>query len=167
MTGYYQTTDTSGNQVLGIETLTAGKAIDWLCKPEVTAAQIETVMAGIPKGDIVELAASKGQILGLTTDQAQFGAKRFAEISAKDPANPVWTLVLEKVKNKDLFKLDSDPEDPYMTYSDNVQVYKLNKDGDGYDISDISAVKKNSYVRCFDITDDDVTEANIIFVKSN
>lgn len=167
VTGYYQTTDTSGNQVLGIETLTAGKAIDWLCKPEVTAAQIEAVMAGIPEGDIVELAASKGQILGLTTDQTQFGAKRFAEISAKDPANPAWTLVLEKVKNKDLFKLDSDPADPYMTYAADVKVYKLNRDGDGYDISDISAVKKNSYVRCFDITDDDVTEANIIFVKSN
>ena len=54
-----------------------------------------------------------------------------------------------------------------MAYSDNVQVYKLNKDGNGYDISDISAVKKKSYVRCFDITDDDVTEANIILVKSN
>ncbi len=167
VTGYYQTTNMSGKQVYGIETLTAGKAVDWLCKPEVTEAQIEAVMAGIPNGDIVELTASKGQVTGMTTDQTQFGAKRFAEISAKDPANPAWTLVLEKVKNKDLYKLDSDPEDPFMAYADNVKVYKLNKNGDGYDISNISEVRKNRYVRCFDITNDDVTEANIILIKSN
>lgn len=165
VTGYYQTIDANGNPVCGIETLTAGKAIEWTCKPEIKEAQIEAMMAGIPAGDIVELTASRGQITEMTIDRTQFGAKHFEEISAKDPGNPAWTLVLENKKDRGLIKLDI--ADLYIAYADNVKVLKLNKDGDGYDISDISAVKKNSYVRCFDITDDDVTEANIIFVKSN
>ena len=165
VTGYYQTTNASGDQVLGIETLSAGREVNWTCQKAITEAQVEAMIAAIPEGSVVEIQTSKGQVKSMTTDQNAFGAKHFEEVSAKDPANPTWTLVLERVKNKDLFKLDKGEEDPYLAYADNAVVYELNDDGDGYDVGTIGSIKKNDFVRCYDITDDDEPEANVIFVK--
>ena len=144
-------------------TLAAAKELNWFTKVVIDPA---TVDAYIDFGYLVEMKASKGQITAINVMDEYYAPT--GKLYVADLGETIQTegglYVAEKNTDRELLKLSNDE---FIAYRDTTVVYVLNEDGNAYEVGDMSSVKKGYYVRAYDISDDDVEEADIIIVSKD
>ena len=144
-------------------TLAAAKELNWFTKVVIDPG---TVDAYIDFGYLVEMRSSKGQITEINVMDEFYiptGKLYFADLGETIKTEG-GLAVAEKNTDRDLLKLSNSE---YVAYRDTTIVYVLNEDKDAYEVGSMSDVKKGYYVRAYDISDDDLGEADIIIVSNN
>ena len=146
-----------------LDTLAAAKEISWLTNVSVTEGWLS---ANIEGGYLIEMKSSKGKITSLRAIDDTYFLSPTQKLYAAGLGDSVVSTcsVAEKIADRELLKLSNDE---FVAYRDTTVVYVLNEDGDAYEVGSMSDVKKGYYVRAYDISDDDVEEADIIIVSKN
>ncbi|MDO4482803.1 MAG: S-layer homology domain-containing protein [Bacillota bacterium] len=145
--------------VTELETLAAGKEINWLVKKETESQVPSSIEDYIKQGKLTELKTSKGKVTSIST-VVNTGEEVFPMV-LEGTGEGAGLAVAEKNIDRNLLKLSNEK---YVAYRETTVVYVLNEEQTEYKTGTMSSVKKGYYVRAYDITDDDNDEADIIIV---
>lgn len=145
------TTDANldGEAVTGFETLTATKAITWFGKKGLT---VPTFNYG--DGQLYELKTSDGEVQNVTTTDGAKG-KVFVELTT----SKAWTTVTEYDDS-----IITTPNG-LIAVRRNASIYVWDDKNDEYRAGSLSSIKAGKEVRTYDVSDDDVTQADVVIVK--
>lgn len=147
----------SDENVSALNSLAAGHEVSWACKKGVSLEKTD-LQSAIARGDLFEIATRDGRVKSVTSDISKMEGKYHKELGSDGS----WKAISEKDSAKKLLKLNNDV---YIEYKDSTMVYLLNDDGDEYEVSTVSAIKKGYSVRIYDVSDDDNDVADIIIAK--
>lgn len=149
-----------------LATLAAGKEINWLTKnvnSEWTSDNWQKAVSNVIKGGyLMEMKASKGRVTAINSIESTFISVEGTVPMCLGDTVKKELYVTEKNHDRQLLKLS---DNNYIAYGDNTIVYELNEDMDAYEVGSMSDVKKGCYVRAYDITDNDIEQADIIIVS--
>ncbi len=140
-----------------------------------TGSAAETTIKGMAADDYLEgqvfaLRAYNGEITNIEGPGASY-TDHFAELTAiasidkETGSNFAKVASWEKDRNVVIFE-NASKHNEAIGLSDNCVVYELVKDASDeyYEVSSLSALKKNALVRIYDATDNDVADGDIIIV---
>jgi hypothetical protein len=134
--------------VTGIETLTATKAITWFGKKGLT---VPAFASG--DGQLYELKTSDGEVQNISTTDGAKG-KMFNELTNKS-----WMSVIERSDN--VIKT----EHGLISVKKNASIYVWDDKKSEYKAGNLSSIKVGKEIRAYDVSDDDVIEADVIIIK--
>ncbi len=143
--------------VSALNSLTAGHEVSWACEKGVTLAN-DALKNAIKAGDLFEIATKNGRVKSVTSTIESMTGKYHTELGSGGS----WLQITDKDSAKKLIQLN---DNMYVEYKDSTMVYLLNDDGDEYEVSSMSSIKKGYYVRVYDVSDDDDDVADIIIAK--
>lgn len=143
--------------VSALNSLAAGHEVSWACQKGVTL-DAAVLKKAIEDGSLFEIATKDGRVKTVTSDINNMEGKYHKELGS----NGIWLPITDKDSAKKLIQLDNNV---YVEYKDSTMVYLLNDDGDEYEVSSMSSLKKGYSVRVYDVSDDDDDVADIIIAK--
>lgn len=135
--------------VTGLETLTATKAITWFGKKGLS---VPTFNSG--NGQLYELKTSDGEVQNIATTDGANG-KVFKELTI----SKAWTAVTEYTDN--VIKT----ADGLISVKRNASIYVWDDKKSEYKSGNLSSIREGKEVRAYDVSDDDVIEADVVIVK--
>src|SRR5665648_76467 len=150
----------NGDKVTGVDTLVAGKPVMWLGT---------TGMSWLPPsasvdyldGEVYEINLRDGQIR--TIADSTSGRAIFVELTElTEPDDSDWSLVI--ANDDGVVRLGSSTGDLFAI-KDNAAVYVLSDDKTEYTAGSLSDIRKERFVRLYDMTDDDDSSADIVVVS--
>lgn len=138
-----------GEAVTGFETLTATKAITWLGKNGLSQTSISN-----GDGQLYELKTSDGEVQNVATADNAKG-KVFEELTKSQ----TWTTVTDYKDGV------IRTENELFSVRTNASIYVWDEDKDEYRAGSLSSIRTDKEVRAYDVSDDDVTQADVVIVK--
>lgn len=149
----FATVNGSDEKVTGLNTLTAGREITWLCEKGLSTPLI---IKG--SGEIYEMKTVAGEVRNIATaGSADVLGKYFVELTS--------THAFTKVADYESGAIAlSGPDTAYYEVKDNASVYVVNKDGE-YVPGSLSNIREGREVRLYDISDDDYDNIDIVVIN--
>lgn len=146
------TTDNVNKEsVTGFETLTATKAITWFGKKGLTVPNFTN-----GDGQLYELHTSNGEVQSVQTNLNSYNGKVFNELTTAK----AWTEV-KAYEDGVITCVDGD----MIGVKSNASIYVWDDKKDEYRAGSLSSLKSGKFVRAYDVSDDDVTQADVVIVK--
>ena len=149
--GIVTSTNINNDAVTGFETLTATKEITWFGKKGLTISSFTN-----GDGQLYELHTSNGEVQSVQTNLNSYKGKIFHELTTSN----AWTEIhgqdggVITCANGDLIAVRS-----------NASIYVWDDKKDEYKAGSLSSLKSGKYVRAYDVSDDDITQADVVIVK--
>lgn len=147
--GTVSTLDADNQGVTGLETLTAGRSLTWLGKKGLTDVPASGQYLD---GVVYELKTKDGIVQSITTTSSAI-LKDFKEFTngyeqVDKYENGVVTIGSKLIEVKS-----------------NAVVYVIDANGDEYKVGRASNIKKDAYIRAYDVTNDKEVSADIIIIR--
>src|SRR5665648_41999 len=146
------TLSANGDKVTGVDTLIAGKPVMWLGTTGMTGLPLS---ADYLAGEVYEINLRDGQIR--TIADSVSGRAIFVELTDE-------TFKSVFANDNGVVRLVNDAGDLFAI-KDNAAVYVLSDDRTEYTAGSLSDIRKDRYVRLYDMTDDDDSSADIVVVS--
>jgi hypothetical protein len=138
----------SGDAVIGVKTLVAGKEITWLGVKGLAAP------TSYLDGDVILMDTRDGQIRSFLRAEDS-ATDNFAELTT-DFENIYW-------EEDGLVRLNN-ASGELVAIKDNAAVYILSDDGKEYTVGRHASIRTGKSIRAYDITDDDDSSADIVVI---
>lgn len=144
-------TDSNVNEdaVTGFETLTATKAITWFGKKGLTVPNFT-----YGDGQLYELKTSDGEVQNVAATDGAKG-KMFKELTTSKS----WTTVNQYSDNV------ITTANGHIAVKINASIYVWDDKKNEYRAGSLSSIKIDKEVRAYDVSDDDITQADVVIVK--
>lgn len=138
-----------GEAVTGFETLTATKAITWFGEKGVS---FPTFSGG--DGQLYELRLSDGEVTNVADNNGGYKGKIFNELSGSG-----W-ITIDGYDDGVITTANG-----LVSVKNNASIYVWDDKKDEYKSGNLSAIKTGRDVRAYDVSDDDVTQADVVIVR--
>ncbi|MBN7774081.1 S-layer homology domain-containing protein [Clostridium aminobutyricum] len=149
--GTLTTVNVNNESVTGFETLTATKKITWFGKKGLSVPSLTN-----GDGQLYELHTSNGEVQSVHTNLTSYRGKVFNELTTSN----TWTLVQDYGE-----EVITCADGKMIGVRSNASIYVWDDKKDEYRAGNLSSLKSGKFVRVYDVSDDDVTQADVVIVK--